>query len=456
MRLLFILTSMLLVCSACSEQTILKGHIENYQGNLVTLRAQNIVSYYDTLQVDAAGNFSYVPIAGINQVYMVHVKNYNPQEIPVYLGQGDAVAVNLTLLSDNKMNVAFSGDRVAENIYLQAYRELENSNEWYMSPIKDLNFKDYKKRVEEKLQEMQVILKEIPDSRVRESWNTELHLWAQYRLTGYVSILEGRKFKGEDVKDIDFDDYMKMVDVNNPNECDELVISNIIAWHEMQENEVKNQRLFFLECLDSLLTNQEMKNDFATKKLEMTIRFANGEPLDVLVEYYNSMCTNDSLKSRINTQLVEYQRVYGNLMPGKVALDFEMISDKGEKVSLSDLRGKYVFIDFWATWCAPCVAEIPYMMELQKHFADDSRIALVSVSVDADVNVWQNFLKEKQPTWSQYVVDRKNERFIRKEYRMPGIPRFVLIDPEGRFVSSDFARPSEPMCATMIEQEMNK
>ena len=158
----------------------------------------------------------------------------------------------------------------------------------------------------------------------------------------------------------------------------------------------------------------------------------------------------------MNEQYQEYVRVYSNLMPGKVAPDFELISDKGETVRLSDLYGQYLFIDVWATWCGGCVMEIPYMEKLQAHFADDKRIKLISISWDYTREVWLDYLKKHPANWAQYIVDKENMDFMKKEYRMTFIPRFLLLDPEGRIISIDYARPSSPECIEMLEQDMKK
>ena len=141
-------------------------------------------------------------------------------------------------------------------------------------------------------------------------------------------------------------------------------------------------------------------------------------------------------------------------MPGKPAPDFEMTDMTGKKCRLSDLRGKYLYIDVWATWCSPCREEIPYMARLYEHFAKDKRIALVSISVDSNVKTWEQFIEREKPAWAQYVVDRKTNAFLDKEYRIYGIPHFMLIDPEGRFIAYSFSRPSEPDCAALIENSM--
>jgi len=94
------------------------------------------------------------------------------------------------------------------------------------------------------------------------------------------------------------------------------------------------------------------------------------------------------------------------------------------------------------------------MVKLQEHFANDDRIALISVSLDSDQKLWKKFLEKDPPEWAQYVLSKEAMRFIREAYRMPGIPRFMLVNPEGYLVNFKYTCPSDPQCAELIEQDM--
>lgn len=251
---------------------------------------------------------------------------------------------------------------------------------------------------------------------------------------------------------------MESIDLNDPQECNDAILGSVIDWQVSREktDEHKDYTVAYLDVLDRRVSVAEIKNRHAAKQVTEQFRFFSGTSLDAGVERFNALCTDDSLRQQVNAEYAEYLRVYGNLMPGKPAPDFEIIDADGKKCRISDLRGKYLFIDIWATWCAPCRDEIPFMAQLQEHFTGDGRITLISISVDSNVKTWKKFLKKEQPGWPQYVVDRKTNEFLEKEYRIYGIPHFMLIDPEGRFVSYAFTRPSDPDCIKLIEQNMNR
>ena len=453
------LIGLLAVCLACgSGKTVLKGHIENYNGETVSIVPIDDYDSRDTLQVDASGNFAYTPANEESQEYVLSVHGFAPYNNCIYLGTGDQVEVNFVLSPDKTMEVQFAGDRAAENEYLQAFEAFQNSRMGYDQDMLALPFVAYKAKFDEKEQELQALLDKVADSGLKKEFAREQHLSFQSRRLSYSYAFFSRAKEGEKVSDDDFAAFVKSIDVNNPDECNQYMMWDIITWYQESDPEYKreNWELDYLERLDRLVSNQEMKNAFATDRVKSALRAALGKPFDALMARYNQMCTDDSMRQEVAEEYAEYVRVYTNLMPGKVAPDFELISDKGETLRLSDLYGQYLFIDVWATWCGGCVMEIPYMEKLQEHFANDKRIKLISISWDYTQKVWLDYLKKRPATWAQYIVDEENMDVMKKEYRMTGIPRFLLLDPEGRIISIDYARPSEPECVEMLEKAINQ
>ncbi|OSY86965.1 thioredoxin [Tenacibaculum holothuriorum] len=118
---------------------------------------------------------------------------------------------------------------------------------------------------------------------------------------------------------------------------------------------------------------------------------------------------------------------------------------KGGTTSLDDLKGKYVYVDVWATWCQPCKNEIPSLKKVEKQF-HDKNIEFVSISVDKKNahEAWKKMVADKELGGVQLFADNDwNSKFV-KDYLINGIPRFILIDPNGNIVTPDAPRPSNP------------
>ncbi len=132
-------------------------------------------------------------------------------------------------------------------------------------------------------------------------------------------------------------------------------------------------------------------------------------------------------------------------MDGSISPTFEYDNYKGGKTKLEDFRGKYVYIDVWATWCAPCRAEIPFLKKLEEKY-HQKNIVFVSLSIDQikDVEKWKKLISDKELGGVQVFADKDwNSQFV-KDYNITGIPRFILIDPNGKIVKADAPRPSSP------------
>lgn len=130
---------------------------------------------------------------------------------------------------------------------------------------------------------------------------------------------------------------------------------------------------------------------------------------------------------------------------------------KGGKTSLADLKGKYVYIDLWATWCGPCKKEIPSLKEVEAKY-HGKNIEFVSISLDngrgyegetkeakaiAANKGWKKMVADKELTGVQLFADNAFSSTFVREYEVNSIPRFILLDPKGNIVDADAPRPSD-------------
>jgi peroxiredoxin len=110
------------------------------------------------------------------------------------------------------------------------------------------------------------------------------------------------------------------------------------------------------------------------------------------------------------------------------APDFSFTSAEGEYISLEDLRGKIVLLDFWGTWCPPCVEAVPSVRDLRKRYAKDPSFVLISISSDSDEAKWKDFTAKNQMAWHQYL-DRDHR--VQRAFEVHAFPTYIMIDHEG-------------------------
>ena len=117
------------------------------------------------------------------------------------------------------------------------------------------------------------------------------------------------------------------------------------------------------------------------------------------------------------------------LQPGQLAPDFTLNDPNGQAVSLSQFKGKVVLLDFWASWCGPCISNMPALHEIQEKVAAQP-VVFLNVSLDANEAAWKKAIAQHQ---IQGVHVRSDGR-VTQAYNVSGIPRYYLVDPQGLIV----------------------
>lgn len=121
---------------------------------------------------------------------------------------------------------------------------------------------------------------------------------------------------------------------------------------------------------------------------------------------------------------------------GKVFPDFQEKDLEGEPLSISNYKGKIVLVDFWATWCGPCVGELPNVLAAyKKHHGEGFEI--VGISLDKDREKLTSFMKEKGMTWKQYFDGKQWQTKLAQDYGINSIPATYLLDRKGKVIGRD-------------------
>jgi peroxiredoxin len=129
------------------------------------------------------------------------------------------------------------------------------------------------------------------------------------------------------------------------------------------------------------------------------------------------------------------------LMVGSVAPDFGQPTPEGNDLKLSDLRGKYVLVDFWASWCGPCRRENPNVVRMYDQYKSKG-FEILSVSLDNTRDNWLKAIEADKLNW-RHVSDLKGwSNSVAQLYEVTGIPQTYLIGPDGKIVAKGLRGPS--------------
>ncbi len=189
----------------------------------------------------------------------------------------------------------------------------------------------------------------------------------------------------------------------------------------------------------------EVKAVFLLKGILSSKRF------DVATQYKKEKLLPLLKENRHKVKLNNYMRRYAKLVKGKAAFGFKFPNIKDEIVSLADFKGKVVLIDCWASWCGPCIAEMPALHKLEKEYADKN-IEFVKISFDKKKQVWLDYMAKKKMGGICLFAEKGFKSSIANSYKISGIPRFILIDQKGNLVDAYAPRPSDPKLKAMIDK----
>lgn len=208
----------------------------------------------------------------------------------------------------------------------------------------------------------------------------------------------------------------------------------------------------FESAIDSLSISEfnRMLNKYSDTINQLLGKVANQD----YVKVYNEN-TEQNLKRRRDEKIVTDNM----LKVGEPASGFTYPDKTGHDVSLSSFKGNLVYIDVWATWCGPCIAEIPALKKLESEY-HEKNIIFMSISLDEKKDTWLKTVNEKElggiQLWAGNLWDEDEDGIIgiARDYAIYSIPRFLLISSDGKIISNDAPRPSSTKIRKLFDTNL--
>ncbi|MFV0553959.1 MAG: TlpA family protein disulfide reductase [Mangrovibacterium sp.] len=215
---------------------------------------------------------------------------------------------------------------------------------------------------------------------------------------------------------------------------------------QMQEEVLGVERLLphTLAGRASELKHDELKEKYILDELGKMILAQKAFLLDETFAHALPLVKSPEGKAKMAEMKPKVDALIKIEMRGQDAFEFAFQDNHGKLVKMSDFRGKYVFIDMWATWCAPCNINIPYLNMLEEELKDEN-IAFVSISIDRPETKqkWLDFLAKTHIGGTALLAKNAFKDEMCQYYGIRAIPRFMLIDPEGKIVSAHCLQPMD-------------
>jgi thiol-disulfide isomerase/thioredoxin len=196
----------------------------------------------------------------------------------------------------------------------------------------------------------------------------------------------------------------------------------------------ENHKKWEKKYLDSLVANHSSM--VATAYLLNYYKMFNRNmPVEDLNNMYQKL-TGDAKESIYAKEIKKDLDIKLSLEPGKLAPEFKALRPDSTEFTLSSTRGKYVMLDFWASWCVPCRQAIPHWKEVYEKYKNKG-FEIVAVTNDNKWSNWFKALEDEKMPWIQVADDFPIERSparIATQYNIPSLPTYVLLDKEGKLI----------------------
>ena len=143
------------------------------------------------------------------------------------------------------------------------------------------------------------------------------------------------------------------------------------------------------------------------------------------VRFFSEVSQIDSLANSF--QLIDYYNLIPHLQKGDVVMDFKFTDEYGNKVSFRGYKDKILYINYWATWCAPCIKRIPELNNLIGKYEDNPSIAFMNICVDSDKDKFNSIRKKFHLKGINLFADYDESSKLRRHFNISAIPQYVLI-----------------------------
>lgn len=431
-----IVLALIVLCSTtlfAQKYSEIKGAVTNPSGEtikLYTIEDGMNVEYAST-KFTEKGEFGFKIIVDRERFYMI---GDSRMQVPVYLKPGDDVTINVEGIKGTLV-----GKNTKENIELYKWEE-------WVFPIHDCGngvtynglvttyekffpfFEEYLPRLQEGAAKIKCPSNPTFETLLKAKMKHDLDYYMIY------FVRSGR--------------YVHPTPEQYP-----AYLKNITPTTVISENilEIPNGNAMISKYVEYMFFRQKdyytkvinyLKNDrlIGEYLLSTTHHIKDYADYEKFIAKYNQYFTTASQKLRVEKLCIKH----AVCTEGKPAVNFTFSDINDKMVSLNDFKGKVILIDVWATWCGPCMSEVPALNKLEEELKDYSDMVFIGVSVDKkkDKEKWLKTVKEKE--MKGYQLFSENSKLMSDVYKATSIPRFIVIDKSGIVHSMRAPRPSSP------------
>lgn len=364
---------------------------------------------------------------------------------------GQTLTITISM-KDDKSQVSYTGKYAAECEYMNADALFYPSTYVPVTPKEPIDFTAAKAQEEADYKALGKMMNifSVEKQKMLMQKNELTHLKNRMAIRKAEVTAQGGNFR----KDAEYQGMLSQVDINDPKYRDEFFLNayiyNMMTHDVKKEGEVTEETLEYIDLVWKNIPRLESR-----RQMIGTLSFSaflpekkiDAQRLWDAVQRLGDEQLNNMFKEVIEEKLL--------VAKGKKCPDFTFNDINGQQHHISEFYGKVLYLDYWATWCHPCVWEIPFFEKLYEEYKNDERIQFISFLFDDNVEKWKAKLKKDTPEWAQFILTKADQQFLQKEMGIAGIPRFVVLNADGTIAKGDALRPSDKNAKAMLEDVLS-
>lgn len=447
-----------------SKTVTFSGKIDSPKNDKVALRGANDFSQEAKLNEDGTFSMTFdIEEAG------TYSFRHGGERTSIYLEPGNTIQVSLNPAEFDE-TITYTGDGAIENNYLVTYY-LKNENLFpsyknlyseEVATFKEKMTGNYKELKQNLASYAKAHPKMDKDFIAREQSNLKYEQFSNLlNYKAYHNYYAKKEIKLED----SYYDFLTDAELHNEKLMTSSNYKNFLKSYmdarlktpEMEKDPAlkdmpNGETIAEFKAIDKHFRNEKIRNYLFVNAMNGAIKYGSLDNIEDLIVEYNQLSSNEEDKEEVTSNF----KKWANLVKGKPAPNFSGVKTNGEKVSLTDLRNKVVYVDVWATWCGPCKKELPYLEEIESAYQGNKDIAFVSISIDKNKEAWEKMVTDKNMQGIQIYTENAWKSSITRDYLIKGIPRFMLIDKEGKILDARAPRPSSDKIKTQLTKLVGK
>lgn len=436
---------------ACKEEipnvdyVILTGNLTNLK-SAKNILVKNSKGFSKEIKIPVSGKF--IDTLYIDSNIYIITLNGN-KRTSVYLKKGSKIHFTFNGLELNSP-YAFSGNLSTLNNYYVQKSSIEKSFYETGGPyVGELEEDAFERRLTKRQKDMEQLLLATPDipTDIRDKEFRSINYECLKRIESYNSYQNSivqKKYRKNYKLPEKFTKELEALDLNN--QTDYLYSSNYSSLVSLSvDHKAKSLRdkdgIAYGDAYFKVIS--EMNNDFIKEDVLYNNLFEGSILVNckVVVNTFLSLSTDEDRIKKVKKLYEDYAKLLSG-KPSPKFVNYE--NNAGGTSSLDDFKGKFVYIDIWATWCAPCKMQIPFLEEIEEQY-HTKNIEFVTISVDKQKNKqeWKDLIKSKKMKGVQLLADNDFKSEFIKSYNIKSIPRFIFLDPMGNIIRHTAPLPFE-------------